>query len=557
MRTALALKVVRRSTGFIVVLAIAIIAFGVGAYSAHLHLSSPQATTTSTVVTTTTTATTSTTIVTTGEQSPAIVAENEKPGTTAWKLYPGDDATVVQGFAGTTYAQEGQSVSLYITSSAPRYVVQAYRMGYYGGDGARLVWQSAPQVGVQQPSCSLDTSVNMVSCANWSTSLTVPITAAFVPGDYLFKLVAAKLSASYIPLTIWDPTSTATYVVMNRPLVEQGWNTYGGYDFYAGQGSCIIDQISYPVCNRARVVSFDRPYATGAGASDFLTNEYPLVELMEKEGLNVTYITDITLSEHPSLLLHHTVLLSLDHDESWTLADRQAVATATSHGVNVVYFGAAAMVRHVRLEPSALGADRQEVDYRNAGEDPLNNGTEPLQVTSNTWGDPPADWSPLGQIGNQYSGYLNIGTLVPMTVTGASTWLMAGTGLHNGQSIPNAVGSDIDHSIASTGNPSTLEVLNHSPVPTSTGTFSGQTWNGTTYTDIVYFTYPSGAGVLDTGNIIWIGNLMPCRGALVNACPQAPFATMTTNILRLFGEGPTAHFQPAVSNLATIQPTNS
>ena len=555
----------RRSLGYPLLLLVAVGGFGFGAAAAELNAPrltamapSPTPNPTTSTVASATSSPRVTTAVSAAEQSPAIIAENAKPGSTQWRLFPGDNATVVQGFANTTYAQQGQTVTLYITSTAPRYVVQAYRMGYYGGKGGRLVWQSGELPGSTQPACPLDTSVNMVSCANWHASVHVPISSAFVPGDYLFKVVAAKLSASYIPLTVWDPNSAATYVVMNRPLVEQGWNTYGGYDFYAGVGNCIIDHVTYPVCNRARVVSFDRPYATGAGASDFLTNEYPLVERMEQEGLNITYITDITLNDHPSLLLHHTTLLSLDHDESWTLADRQAVVAATTHGVNVVYFGAAAMVRHVRLEPSALGADRQEVDYRNAGEDPLNNGTQPLQVTANTWGDPPTNWSPLSQIGNQYSGYLNIGTLVPMTVTGANTWLMAGTGLHNGQTIPNAVGSDIDHSIASAGNPSNLDVLNHSQVPTSNGTYSGETWGGTTYTDIVYFTNPkSGAGVLDTGNNIWIGNLMPCRGALVNACPQAPFAAMTTNILALFGRGPTGHFQPAVANLASIRPVNS
>jgi hypothetical protein len=48
---------------------------------------------------------------------------------------------------------------------------------------------------------------------------------------------------------------------MNRSMVEQGWNTFGGYDFYQGQGPCILDSNRYPPSNRARAVSFDRPYA--------------------------------------------------------------------------------------------------------------------------------------------------------------------------------------------------------------------------------------------------------------------------------------------------------
>jgi hypothetical protein len=63
--------------------------------------------------------------------------------------------------------------------------------------------------------------------------------------------------------------------------------------------------------------------------------------------------------------------------------------------------------------------------------------------------------------------------------------------------------------------------------------------------------------VIDTGNNIWIGNLMTCRGAEVSACPQVPFIKMTENILMLFGAGPTGITTPSAANLATITPTNS
>jgi hypothetical protein len=58
-------------------------------------------------------------------------------------------------------------------------------------------------------------------------------------------------------------------------------------------------------------------------------------------------MSDITLSVYPGRLEHHRALLSLDHDESWTYSERVAVRDAVTRGVNVVYFGAAAMVRHV------------------------------------------------------------------------------------------------------------------------------------------------------------------------------------------------------------------
>ena len=493
-----------------------------------------------------------------GVTSKQIIAENNQPGTTEWRIKAKTSVTAVQGFAGTTYAQVGDTVNLYVNTHLPTFTATAFRMGWYQGLGARQIWQSPVTEGTVQPACPLDASVNMVSCSNWSPSIAMKITSAFVPGDYLIKLQAGPEAASYILLTVWDPNSTAAYVIMNRPLVEQGWNTYGGYSYYGGVGPCIIDQISYPPCNRARVVSFDRPYSLGSGSSDFLTNEYPLVALTEKEGLDVTYITDITLSEHPNFLLKHKALLSLDHDESWTYEERMAVQQATNAGVNVVYFGAAAMVRHVRLEPSRLGPDRQEVDYRNSGEDPLSSqGGSPNQITSNTWTNPPASWSPVSQIGVEYSGYLPIGTLTSMTINDASAWVYKNTGLSNGQQLPQVIGSDFDHVIASSETPANISVFAHSLIPGATATIHGVHFPGGSYSDFVYFTYPkSQAGVIDTGNNIWIGDLRPCKPASPT-CATTVLRQITNNIIHVFGQGPAGTIQPATSNLETITPAGS
>ena len=519
--------------------------------------SSTTAATAATTSASTTTTTPSVKIGPNGGQSSAIIAQNKLPGTTSWRLRPGNSQIAVRGFANLTYAAIGQSINLYVTTSSPRFRAVAYRMGWYQGRGGRQIWSSPLERGVDQPACTVAATTNMVSCANWTVSLKMFLTKAFVPGDYLIKLVVGPEAASYVLLTVWDPHSTAAYVIMNRSLVEQGWNTYGGYSFYSGIGPCILDTASYPACNRARVVSFDRPYDAGSGASDFLTNEYPLVQMSEREGLDVTYISDVTLDEHPNLLLQHGALLSLDHDESWTYAERLAVQNAVSHGVNIVYFGAAAMVRHVRLQPSPIGADREEVDYRNAYEDPLNGVASPMQVTSNTWDDPPASWPPTAQIGEQYSGYLAPGVSVPMVVLDASSWVFRGTGLRDGSSLPGVIGSDFDHVTTSSLTPSDVVVLAHSPIPVSQATTSDGEWGGVSYSDMVYFTSAkSRAGVIDTGNNMWIADLRPCVPR-VAGCPTGALTRITNNVLELFGRGPAGDFAPAVSNVSAVSPYGS
>ncbi|HXZ83260.1 MAG TPA: N,N-dimethylformamidase beta subunit family domain-containing protein [Acidimicrobiales bacterium] len=485
-----------------------------------------------------------------GVQAQWVVAENKRPGTTAWEIPPGA-ATSIEGFASTTYAARGDRVTLYVSTTAPRLHVVAYRMGYYQGKGARFIWHSREIAGRRQPTCPRTTGTNMVTCDNWTPTLEFRITRAFVEGDYLLKLVGSGGQQSYVPLTVWDPTSTATYVVKNDVYTWQAWNAYGGYDFYAGPGTCPSGV--YPLCTRARIVSFDRPYDYGAGAGDFLGSEYPLVRFVEQEGLDVTYMTDVTVQQHPALLLAHRTMVSLGHDECWSLTERQAAGRAEAHGVNMIFFGASAILRHVRLQASPLGADREEIDYRDSTADPLDGKGNPLEVTGNTWSSPPANWPEIGFVGEQYVGYLLPGAAPESLVVapGASPWFLRGTGLHNGSRVPGVVTGDLD-AFDPGDHPNNLEILAHSPVNLSDTMSELGAAQGFLYSDMTYWTDPtSAAGIFDSGATSWIASLTPCSPGARN-CPASVTRRMTGNLLALFGRGPAGHFEPSVANWRQI-----
>jgi hypothetical protein len=492
-----------------------------------------------------------------GLESRAIVAENRKPGTTAWRITGAPSTGFVEGFADTTYASVGQTVHLYVSTTAPSFKVVAYRMGYYRGKGGRRIWSSRSVPGRVQPTCPVTAGVNMVSCDNWSRSVSMRVTDAFVQGDYLLKLVGSGNQQGYVLLTVWDPASTAAYLVMSRSMTEEGWNTFGGYDFYQGEGACTLGQTgSYPPCNRARVVSFDRPFATGHGASDFLANEYPLVRFMEEHGLDVTYCTDVTVDAHPTMLLHHRVLVSLDHDETWTYTELKAAQTALARGVNVAFLSAAPIVRHARLAPSPLGPNREEVDYRNSTEDPMRGNGPTTTVTGNTFATPPTDIQVTSFIGGEYSGFLDPGKTVPLVVDRATAWLFKGTGLHDGSTVPGVVGSDINH-VNPAASPGGLEVLAHSPVPLSEAYTNQGSWGQDTYADTTYYTDPtSEGGVFEGGTTIWVNALDPCVTS-GGSCPDAALARITGNLMRLFGSGPAGRLDPSVANLDAITPPGS
>jgi hypothetical protein len=477
-----------------------------------------------------------------GVEARWVIQQNELPGTTAWRITTPQQPDAIMGYANRVQAREGQRVTLYVSTVAPSFHVDAFRMGYYQGKGARLVWRSPELPGKVQPPCPVTPGIYMVQCT-WSPSLTFTVTKAFVQGQYLLKLVGSGGQQSYIPLTIWDPASHATYVIMAGVLTWQAFNPFGGYDLYEGQPPGLS---GYPYPTRSRVLSFDRPYATsyGNGSASFLGNEYPLIYYAEEHGLNVTYWTDITLAEHGNLLTNHRVLISPGHDEEWSLRMRDAVLAARAKGVNLIFFGASPILRKVRLQASPLGPDMEEVNYRDPTTDPLY-GKDNAEVTQNWWGQPPAD-APASQIvGDSYVGFNNVQSF-PLVVVKASSWLFAGTGLRDGSKVPGVLFTDFDQYLPSRPNPPGVEILAHSPVVIQ---FDG----AHLFADTEYYTWqPSGAGVFESGTNNWIASLQSCSSP--SDCPAPLVRKMTGNLLRVFGQGPVGLRYPSVSNVAQFSP---
>ncbi|MCL5948255.1 MAG: hypothetical protein M1420_03720 [Actinobacteria bacterium] len=479
-----------------------------------------------------------------GIESNWVIQQNKLPGTTAWNITGNQIPNGIMGYANHVQARLGQTVTLYVSTQASSFHVDAFRMGYYQGKGGRLVWKSHVVQGAVQPSCPLTPGINMVQC-NWPPSLSFQITQSWPQGQYLLKLVGSGGQQSYVPLTIWDPDSHAAYVIMSGVITQQVFNPFGGYDLYQGATPCAPSH--YPCSSRSRVVSFDRPYAYGNGAASYLSLVYPLTRFAEQRGLDVTYWTDLTLAEHGNLLANHKVLISPGHDEEWSLHMRQATVAAAAKGVNLIFFGASPILRKVRLQPSPLGTDMQVVNYRNPSKDPLYNPAVDAscvsnsRVTQNWWGQAPACQPASSLVGARYIGYNNY-TSFPLVVSDASSWFFAGTGLVNGAKVPGVLSTDFQaYDPSRTGNPPGLQILAHSPV-------SVEFHPNRKYADTTYYTMPtSHAGVFQSGTNAWITSLTGCPPSTPH-CPRYYIRIMTGNLLKLFGQGPAGLTQPSQSN---------
>jgi hypothetical protein len=354
----------------------------------------------------------------------------------------------------------------------------------------------------------------------WKPSLTVTTDAAWPPGQYLFKLVASSGFQSYVPLTIRDDASRAAYLVDSDVTTWQAYNLYGGYDLYQGPSG------------RSRIVSFDRPYALGDGSGDFLGNEFHVVSLVESLGLDVAYSTDVDVHEHPDQVLDHRAFISLGHDEYYSLAMRNGLQAARDHGVNLMFLGANAIYRHIRFEPSALGPNRHEVDYKDAKEDPLN-GKNGADTTPAAWRYPPNNNPESTIIGNYYQCNP---VVADMVISDPSSWIFAGTGVTAGQHLSGVVGTEYDHYDPKAPGPRNVDVAARSPLVCQ---------GRPDYADMTYYSAASGAGVFASGTLLWIPKLdpncaMPCPGRVVTR--------VTENLLAAFGAGPAGKTHPSTGN---------
>lgn len=462
--------------------------------------------------------------------SAAIKAENQKPGTSAWRITGYQSAHNIEGYASKVSVDQGNSFKVYISTTSASYKIQAYRMGYYQGKLGRLVWTSPTLVGEKQPTCPVLKPSNTVEC-NWKPSYTIKTNSTWFPGDYLLKLVGNNNAQRWIPITVRNDRSNAAVVVVNAVTTWQAYNRYGKYDLYTGPNG---------YSDRATKVSFDRPYDYyfGQGAADFPGNELPLVAMVEKMGLNVTYVTSVDLQKRPSLIYNHRVLISLGHDEYYSPQMRHALTVAQQHGTNLMFLGANAIFRRIRFESTKVGPDRIQVNYRVASQDPMY-GVNNSEVTTN-WPAGPDPRPESALIGIQYACNP---VKNDMVITDPSSWIFANTGLKFGSRIRNLVGSEYDGFDPYSPYPKDLQLLANSPVLCR---------NRPGFSDMSYYTTSNGAGVFATGTNLWVAALGSACPQFMGPCPIAPVVKITQNVLEAFGSGLPGKAHPSLPNALSV-----
>src|SRR6185503_3717903 len=114
----------------------------------------------------------------------AIVTENANAGNpiSEWGV-PNFRDNSIAGFSTKMSLNRGQTVRFKINvQSAATFTLKIYRIGYYGGNGARLVANLGTKNGTIQPNGNYNSSTGELDCSNWSESANWVIPSTAVSG---------------------------------------------------------------------------------------------------------------------------------------------------------------------------------------------------------------------------------------------------------------------------------------------------------------------------------------------------------------------------------------
>ena len=321
-----------------------------------------------------------------------IEAENCLPGSGPNEWYPGASDPTIQGFATTMSVNVGQTMSFKVSTTASSYHIAIYRIGYYQGNGARLIATFTPTASLAQgqPACATDSTSRLYDCGTWrvSASWTVPSNAT--SGLYLAWLVRDDTGGdSYIPFVVRNDSSTSAILFQTSDESWQAYNGYGGHSLYGPSGFDLTD--------RAYKVSYNRPLAPIEIQTQPFYAEYPMIRWLEANSYDVSYFSSVDAAQNGSLIKDHQLYLSVGHDEYVSGPKRTSIEAARDAGVNLAFFSGNEFFWKTRWENSIDGSNtpyRTLVCYKET----LNANSNPAATTmvdpldpptwTGTWRDP-------------------------------------------------------------------------------------------------------------------------------------------------------------------------
>jgi hypothetical protein len=348
-----------------------------------------------------------------------IVTENALPGNpiSEWGV-PDFRDNRIAGFSTKMSLNSGETVRFKIdVQGGANYTLKIYRLGYYGGNGARLVADLGTLSGTVQPAGISDPVLGLLDCGNWSESASWGIPASAVSGFYIAKLVRSGGGSNHIAFIVRNDASNSD---MYLQLPDANWQAYNGY----GGNSTYDGNTGYP-SGHAVKVSYNRPFfpynslfnTDGRGSDWYMNAEYPMIRWLEQNGYDITYTSSNDVANNGGRLLNHKVLVFVAHDEYWSKEQRNNVEAARNAGVHLAFFTGNEVYWKIRWEDNDGTEDRTLICYK---EGTMGDGSLGERTCGSKCDGTSSEWTGLWRTGGGYDAGRPENTL-----TGQMSWTEA------------------------------------------------------------------------------------------------------------------------------------
>jgi hypothetical protein len=399
-----------------------------------------------------------------------ITDENALPGNAGWEVSQADTPNI-EGYTDKTSVAPGETIGFHVsTKPSASYRINIYRLGWYDGDGARLM--------TCLPTCSSNSSGSARSTPNpnsktgkidagWPTSNSLTIPSSWTTGEYVAEYTLKSGSeigyARYSPFLV---RSNAPQAQASNILVVVPYNTYLAYNAWGGTSAYVNDtNESIFKLAHATKVSFNRPF----DRKHWSYWDLPLLRFLEREGYDVSYVSDTDVDANPQILQQHRTVIVSGHSEYWSKNMRDGFDTARDAGTNLFFAGANNAYWQVRYEDSSCASDdticgnvgnrRTMVIYKQEESNQVDPISNPALKT--------IKWRDLGRPECELQGGVQYGSWFPndgyadykTTAAGASDPWNAGTGLTSGSTVKGLVGFEFDSFFPDCDVPGTPTIL--------------------------------------------------------------------------------------------------
>jgi Ca2+-binding RTX toxin-like protein len=520
-------------------------------------------------------------IVTENERTDGLTLSNGDPLTRDYWDVP--HSNQIEGFTTDISVNASTTIEFKINVNGDPgsdYRIEIFRLGYYGGAGAREVAEWTNTNATVQPNPIFDESLGLVDAGNWSVTDSWQVPETAVSGVYLARLQRLDANGNpidgavnQIPFIVRNDGEPADIVLQTS---DTTWHAYNGWagnnglvgpNFY-GDAAGIVDHDPVPdpglgAQDRAYAVSYNRPFITrdgtspASGAQDYLFGaDYAAIYWLEKSGYDVTYISGVDTDrlgtswfEDSQGTVLRQAYISVGHDEYWSGDQRANVEAARDAGVNLLFWSGNEVYWKTRYEDGIGGSTddyRTLVSYKetwangdpNASPEDYAN-IDPSTEWTGTWrdlrfvGNPEAtgqepENSLTGQLfGPDGTGQFGGALDVPAPFAGLRVW--RDTSVANGGTLdmaPGILGYEWNTSPEDAYRPSGLIKLSETTIP----------WNGilvdqgnrvepgiATHNLSLYRDPESGALVFGAGTVFW-------SWALSNEHDSSPYGANIENL---------------------------